>query len=126
VLVIEDHVDAAESLQVLLECVGHTVAVAYTGATGIETARTFQPEVVLCDIGLPDGMDGYAVARALRSEPGLSRCRLVALTGYGRYQDRQRASEAGFDLHVVKPVDVSDLVSLLRPAGFAAEDAEVA
>ena len=126
VLVIEDHVDAAESLQYLLEFAGHTVAVAHTGAAGIETARTFQPEVVLCDVGLPDGMDGYAVARALRSEPGLSQCRLVALTGYGRHQDRQRAREAGFDLHVVKPVDVSDLDGLLRQPGFAAEDAEVA
>ena len=129
VLVIEDHVDAADSLRVLLELGGHTVVVAYTGAAGIEAGRTFQPEVVLCDIGLPDGMDGYAVARALRAQPGLSRCRLVALTGYGRHQDRQRAREAGFDLHVVKPVDVSDLERLLRLPGFpagGAEDSEVA
>ena len=121
VLVIEDNVDAAESLRVVLELSGHTVAVAYTGPTGIETARSFHPEVVLCDIGLPDGMDGYAVARALRAEPGLSRCQLVALTGYGRSQDRLRAREAGFDRHIVKPVDVSDLDRVLTRPGVAAD-----
>ena len=121
VLVIEDHPDAAESLQVLLELSGHTVVIAPTGVAGVEKARTFQPEVVLCDIGLPGEMDGYAVARALRAEPGLSTCRLVALTGYGRQQDRQRARDAGFDLHVVKPVDVSNLERLLRQPRLSAD-----
>lgn len=81
---------------------------AYTGSQRLEAAHQFRPEVVLCDIGLP-GMDGYAVARRLREDPGTASSRLVALTGYGRDEDRQLAEEAGFDLHLVKPVAPDEL-----------------
>jgi CheY-like chemotaxis protein len=75
-------------------------------------ARSFRPDVVLCDIGLP-GMDGYAVARSLREEPATRTVRLIALTGYGRESDRQRTQEAGFDLHLIKPVEPLELKRLL-------------
>ena len=108
ILVIEDNVDAADTLRDLLELFGHQVEVAYTGSQGIEAAHRFHPEVVLCDIGLP-GMDGYAVARQLRKDPATASVRLVALTGYGRDTDRQLAEEAGFDVHLVKPVAPDEL-----------------
>jgi PAS domain S-box-containing protein len=112
VLVIEDNVDAAETLQELLDLYGYRVAVAHSGPAGIDTARVFLPDVVLCDIGLP-GMDGYAVARQLRREPEVAGARLIALTGYGRDSDRESAEEAGFDLHLVKPVEPLELRKLL-------------
>jgi len=115
-LLIEDHVDAAESLAMLLELIGHEVEVAFDGAGGLEKARALRPEVVLCDIGLP-GMDGYAVARALRAAPESQTCFLIALTGYGQDDDRRRALEAGFDAHLVKPVDLEALRRLLAEAG---------
>ena len=83
VLVVEDNPDAAETLRDLLELSGHEVSVAHCGPEGLDAARRLQPEVVLCDIGLP-GMDGYAVAAALRQDPGTSSARLIAVTGYGR------------------------------------------
>jgi PAS domain S-box-containing protein len=116
VLVIEDNVDAAETLHDLLELFGYRVTVANSGPEGIETARSFRPQVVLCDIGLP-GMDGYAVARQLRQEPAVAGARLIALTGYGRDSDRQLAEEAGFDLHLVKPVEPLELQKLLGSPG---------
>ena len=112
-LLIEDHVDAAESLAMLLELAGHQVEVAFDGAGGLEKARSLRPEIVLCDIGLP-GMDGYAVARALRAAPETSSAFLIALTGYGQDDDRRRALEAGFDAHLVKPVDLDALRRLLE------------
>jgi two-component system CheB/CheR fusion protein len=105
ILVIEDNLDAAESLQLALEYEGHEVAVAHDGPEGIERARQLTPEVVLCDIGLPD-MDGYAVAKALRQEPGLRDTFLIALTGYALPEDQRRALEAGFDAHLTKPASV--------------------
>ena len=113
ILVIEDNHDAAESMQLLLELSGHTVTVAFDGPGGLEAAKRFQPEVVLCDIGLPGAMDGYAVARSLRSDgvPGL--VTLIALTGYGQDEDQARAREAGFDIHLTKPVDPVALQKLL-------------
>jgi PAS domain S-box-containing protein len=116
ILIIEDHRDAAESLQMLLEISGHEVQTAPDGATGLEAARRFRPDVVLCDVGLPNGMNGYDVARALRAEPDLRSCLLVALTGYGQAEDQRLAHEAGFDQHLTKPVD---LVVLERVLGAA-------
>ncbi len=112
VLVIEDNVDAAETLHDLLELFGYRVAVAHSGPAGIETARTFRPRVVLCDIGLP-GMDGYAVARQLREEPAVAGARLIALTGYGRPEDRRAVQDAGFDTHLVKPLKPDELSRVL-------------
>ena len=112
VLVVDDNADAADSLALLLQLAGHQTAVVYTGKGAVEKARTFQPEVVFLDIGLP-GMNGYEVAAALRREEGGSRSLLVALTGWGAEEDRRLSREAGFDVHLVKPVDRSHLDSVL-------------
>jgi len=113
VLVIEDNRDVADSMKYLLESDGHSVAVAHTGAAGIEAARRFFPQVVLCDIGLPGGLDGFGVARMMRDDTALSSAYLVALTGYGQAEDRRRVEEAGFDMHLIKPVDPDVLDQVL-------------
>ena len=112
ILVIEDHRDAAESLRMLLEILGHEVRVAFTGREGIEAALEWKPDVVLSDIGLPE-LDGYEVARRLRQEPSLANVLLVALTGYNGDDDRRRSKDAGFDHHLVKPADVRELQRVL-------------
>jgi len=109
VLVIEDHGDTAESMAVLLRLSGHQVELASNGASGMAAARSFRPDIVLCDIGIPGGMDGYGVARAFRQDPELAAIYLIAITGYGREEDRRRSREAGFDVHLTKPVDFDDL-----------------
>ena len=116
ILVVEDKPDAAEMLRILLVLLGHEVAVAHTGPEGVEAARRGPPDVVLCDIGLP-GLDGYGVARALRQDPATAGVRLIAVTGYGSDEDRRRSREAGFDLHLTKPVDPADLQPLLTRPG---------
>jgi CheY-like chemotaxis protein len=113
VLVVEDSRDAAASLRLLLEVLGYDVHVAYTGPAGLVEAQAWRPEVVVCDIGLPE-MDGYEVARRLRTAPGLGGVLLLALTGYGRDEDRRRAFESGFDYHLTKPADPEELRRLLR------------
>jgi two-component system CheB/CheR fusion protein len=112
-LVIEDNVDAAESLRQVLEINGHEVEVAHSGPAGIEKARSFGPEVVLCDIGLPE-MDGYEVAQAMRGDSALGRIKLIALTGYAGPEDVARAREAGFDAHLAKPASAAALAQALR------------
>jgi signal transduction histidine kinase/ActR/RegA family two-component response regulator len=112
ILVADDHHDSAESLATLLRLLGHEVRVVYDGPAALETARTFKPQVGLLDIAMP-GMDGVEVAQRLRRQPGLEHILLVALTGYGRDEDRQRSSDAGFNAHLVKPVDVAALNALL-------------
>lgn len=112
ILIIEDNPVAAVSMRMFLTDAGHIVQVASNGPTGIEAARRFRPEVVLCDIGLP-GLDGYEVARALRQESNLSGIYLLAITGYGQYDDQKRAREAGFDIHLRKPVDLDRLQRIL-------------
>ncbi len=112
VLVIEDNPEAANSLRAVLQLMKHAVEVAATGPDGIQKARGFRPDVVLCDIGLP-GMDGYAVARALRSDPELTGTPLVALTGYADPEDIARCTRAGFDHHMAKPPSVQALSQLL-------------
>jgi signal transduction histidine kinase len=117
VLVIEDNHDAAESLRLLLELHGHQVLLAGSGTEGIEAARRSPPDVVLCDLGLP-GMDGFAVARALRGDPRTGGARLIAVSGYGHDDDLQRGREAGFNEHVLKPVDPAELQRIVsRPIG---------
>ncbi len=112
-LVIEDNVDAAESMAMLLSLDGHEAEVAFDAGEGLEKARRFRPNVVLCDIGLPGAMDGYGLARAFRNDPELSSAYLIALTGYGQEEDRRRALEAGFDTHLTKPADLDLLRRLL-------------
>jgi two-component system, chemotaxis family, CheB/CheR fusion protein len=112
VLVVDDNVDSAESLALLLRLRGHEVGVAYDGPAALETAGAFHPEVVLLDIGLP-GLDGYQVAGRLRRRRRTAGALLVALTGYGQEEDQQRAREAGFDHHLTKPVDLPVLYELL-------------
>jgi PAS domain S-box-containing protein len=113
ILMVEDNRDGAETLRALLQLAGHEVALACSGPAGVELARQFRPDVVLCDIGLP-GMDGYAVGRALRRDPLTSGARLIVLSGYGQEEDRRKSREAGFDLHLTKPVDPMELQQLLR------------
>jgi len=115
-LVVEDNADAAESLRMLLALSGHDVEVAYDGPQALERIRARRPHVVLCDVGLPRGMDGYEVARRVRAEPAWTGVRLVAVTGYGQDEDVQRARRAGFDEHLVKPVDFDRLTAALRAA----------
>ena len=110
ILVIEDNFDAADTLKMMLELLGYEVAVAGTGQEGIARLSDVRPHLVLCDIGLP-GMDGYEVARAIRTTG--DQCQLIALTGYGQEDDRRRAREAGFDVHLTKPVDPTVLEALL-------------
>jgi PAS domain S-box-containing protein len=112
ILVVDDNEDVAESLAEILRTTGHEVRTAYRGLAALEAVEAFLPEVVLLDIGMP-GMDGYEVARRLRRERGLEKVLLVALTGYGRDEDRRRSREAGIDHHLVKPVDPAALCDLL-------------
>jgi CheY-like chemotaxis protein len=111
VLVVDDSVDSAETLGELLKIWGHEVRIAHDGPGAVAAAREYRPEVVLLDIGLPD-MDGFAVAAQLRKE-GIGGRMLVALTGYGEQKDRDRAQKAGFDHHLVKPVNPDILQKLL-------------
>jgi signal transduction histidine kinase len=113
ILVVEDNPDAGAMLRDFLELSGYQVELAASGADGLQAAREFHPEVVLCDLGLP-GMNGYEVATALRKDPSTSSARLIAVTGYGRDEDRRRSEEAGFDLHLTKPVDPARLQALLK------------
>ncbi len=108
VLIVDDNEDAANSLALLLKLGGHETASVYTASDALQRAAAFRPDVVLLDIGLP-GMDGYEVAQKLRELPGLRNIRLVAVTGYGRSDDRLRAREAGFDDHLTKPVEFAVL-----------------
>jgi CheY-like chemotaxis protein/anti-sigma regulatory factor (Ser/Thr protein kinase) len=112
ILIVEDNADARETLRMLLEISGHNVETAGDGATGLEKALALQPEIALVDIGLP-GLDGYEIARRIRASRGLRQPYLVAITGYGAPEDRQRALEAGFDIHVAKPVDAETLAAIL-------------
>ncbi|WP_284617968.1 hybrid sensor histidine kinase/response regulator [Aquabacterium humicola] len=132
ILLVEDNVDVADTTALMLTMSGHTVRVTRDGMQALSTAAEFAPEIVLLDIGLPL-LDGYEVARRLRALPALQRARIVALTGYGQPADRQRGREAGFDAHVLKPVDPAVLAALIdrgplgddelaRPAGSDARD----
>lgn len=114
ILIVDDNRDAAESLGALLRLHGHTVRVVHDGAHGIQQNRLDPPGIVFLDIGLP-GMDGYEVCRQLRAE-GSSDLRIFAITGYGQERDRERAREAGFDAHFVKPVDLSRILQTVADA----------
>jgi PAS domain S-box-containing protein len=116
ILVVDDNVDAATTLQLLLKSLGHETRAVHDGLQALEAAQDFQPDVVLLDIGMP-GLDGYEVARRLRALKREQPMRIVAITGWGQEADRGRSREAGFDLHLVKPVDPSVLTSVLANNG---------
>jgi PAS domain S-box-containing protein len=113
VLVVDDNVDAADMLVMMLQMFGHEVKAAYSGQAALETALEYQPDFVLLDIGLPD-MNGYVVAQHLRQQQQSKNVRLIAMTGYGQDSDRQHSKEAGIDLHLVKPVDPKRLQDVLE------------
>jgi signal transduction histidine kinase/DNA-binding response OmpR family regulator len=115
VVVVDDNEDSAEGLAMLLRLEGHDVATAHDGLEAVSVTERFRPEVVLLDIGLP-GISGYEAARRIRALPGGRRIRLVALTGWGQQEDRRKSAEAGFDLHLVKPVGPEELGEALRAA----------
>ena len=112
VLIVEDNQDAGEMYRILIELAGHEVLLADNGTRGLELLKTARPDIALVDIGLP-GMDGYELARRFRAEADGKGVLLVALTGYDSSGDRDRSRQAGFDLHLIKPVDPVVLTSLL-------------
>jgi CheY-like chemotaxis protein len=116
VLIVEDNVDLSDGLATLLRAAGHAVAVAHEAEAALVRARLFHPDVVLADIGLPGGMDGYELARTLRRDPRLGECYLVALTGYAYPKDVARAREAGFDEHMAKPADIGAILNVIKRA----------
>jgi CheY-like chemotaxis protein len=111
-LVVDDNIDAAESLSLLLQSDGHQTELAHDGLAAVAAVGRFAPDIVLLDIGLP-GLNGYEAAMRMRSQAG-ARPTLVALTGWGQQQDRLRAAQAGFDLHLTKPVDPDVIMALAR------------
>jgi CheY-like chemotaxis protein len=113
VLVVDDNVDAADSIALLLTIDGFNAQSVHGAVAALDTVNSFKPDVVLLDIGLPV-MDGYEVARRLRTHTSVSRLRIVALSGYGQKADRERAAEAGFDDYLVKPVEPTVLSQFLR------------
>ena len=115
VLVVDDEVDAAYIVSVLIELQGHTCATALTGQDAIAMAATFDPQLAIIDIGLPD-LSGFEVARALRAQPREGRLFLAALSGWGSDQDRKAALAAGFDQHITKPADLRKLRDILDRA----------
>ena len=115
ILLVEDNLDAAEAMQMLLKALGHAVTVVNDGAEAVEIARALQPQVILLDIGLP-GINGYELVGRLRQMPETRAARMIAVSGYGQQKDRQRSTDAGFDMHLVKPVDPADLTNVLATA----------
>jgi CheY-like chemotaxis protein len=117
ILIADDNEDAAEMTKQMLELLGHTVAVAHDGLQALQIAQAAPPDVALLDIGMP-GLNGYELATKLRSLPQTRRTRLIAVTGWGTTEDRDRSKAAGFDMHMTKPIDVSALSELLDRDSF--------
>jgi CheY-like chemotaxis protein len=113
VLIVEDNVDSADTMQILLQLSGYDARAAYDGTSAVSIAREFEPHAVLLDIGLPR-KDGYEVARELRALPQTKTSLLVALTGFGHEEDKERATQAGFDAYQVKPVEPAAIEKLLE------------
>jgi CheY-like chemotaxis protein len=116
VLVVDDNVDAADGLSMMIRLLGHDARAVFDGTSAIQIAPAFRPDVVLLDIGMP-GLDGHTVARRLREDEATRGAYLVALSGWGQVEDRTRSREAGFDEHLVKPADPHQLERLLAEHG---------
>jgi CheY-like chemotaxis protein len=112
VLIVDDNVDSAEMMMTMLESVGHKVAIAHDGPEALAVVENFSPEVALLDIGLPV-MDGYELGKRLHATTQAASCQLIALTGYGQEHDRAQSKAAGFAAHLVKPVDMKNLLLLI-------------
>jgi CheY-like chemotaxis protein len=121
VLLIEDNADARDMMAALLEMLACEVTAAANGPQGIALAAQCQPEIAFVDIGLA-GMDGYAIAQALRADPATARIELIALTGYGSAEDRQRAFDAGFQHHFTNPISIEQLELVLSPTALWAHN----
>ncbi|NVM75198.1 CheY-like chemotaxis protein [Duganella sp. SG902] len=115
ILVVDDNSEAADISAELLELHGYQTAVAYAGLPGLEAARTFQPDAILLDLGMP-GMDGYQVAAALRAVPDFDQVALIAFTAWGDVVTRQRVIDTGFDDHVIKPANLERILAAVRHA----------
>lgn len=113
ILIVDDNEASAKTLGWMMELLEHNVVLAHDGTSAMATAKTFHPDVVLLDIGLP-GMNGYEVCSALRQEPGMETTIFIAQTGWGQNEHRQRSKEAGFHYHLVKPVDMDELQRLIE------------
>jgi CheY-like chemotaxis protein len=116
VLIVDDDADTASTLAMLLDLLNHEVCAAYDGPTALEVVRTFRPDVILLDIALARGMNGYQVARQLRNQAEFQEIILIAMTGYAQEKDRQEAFAAGFDHHLAKPFGLEELKGLLATA----------
>ena len=125
VLVVDDNTDGADLLAMMLELSGHQTRIAYSGLEALETAAVFRPEVIFLDIGLP-GLNGYEVARRFRATPALSPTLLVALTGWGSEEDRRRSKEAGFDIHLTKPVEPAAIDDVMARFGSEKDNIAIA
>ena len=118
-LVADDLRDSADSLGLLIELMGHTVEIAYDGEAALSAAERFRPDIVLLDLGMPK-LDGFEVSRRIRAAPWSESMRLVAQSGWGQEEDRRRTAEAGFDHHLVKPIDPTALEALMQKLAVAA------
>jgi CheY-like chemotaxis protein len=112
ILVVDDNRDSATSLALVLRMSGHTVEVAADGPGALQAVASFQPDLILLDIGLP-GMNGYDTCRAIRAQPGAESVVIAAVTGWGQQEDHRKSREAGFDAHLVKPVEQEALLALI-------------
>ena len=117
----DDNVDAAESLAVVVKASGHDVQAVHDGLSALKVARDYRPNLILLDIGLP-GMNGFEVAKKVREELELGKVVLVAMTGYGQESDKERSQQAGFDHHLVKPADFSEVRESWRPSPWRGRD----
>lgn len=114
ILVIEDNADSAEVLQTFLEIHGHRITVKNNGEDGLDAARDLKPEVIICDISLSGDLDGYEVAEEIRRRNELKSTFLIALSGFGRPEDKAKSKSAGFDEHFTKPTDFDALIQLIN------------
>jgi CheY-like chemotaxis protein len=118
-MVVDDKRDSADSTMSILRALGHDVLADYDGTSALELARRMRPDVVLLDLAMP-GADGFETLKLLRVQPGMYKSFVIAMTGYGAAEDKQRTREAGFDAHLVKPIELDGLMRLLYQAGAPA------